>query len=189
MKRYEQIKKKILICDVDGCLGNFVFYFNKKMKEIGYKVNYKKSHDWKLINRFFPIKGRDIEKDYMNILNDSNFWANIPLFKDSQEVLEKLNNKYKVLIVTSPFPDVIEAFKKGRLEWLDKYFPFIEKYQIKFNSEKWKISADIIIEDKPETIEKFKGKLKIVMDALYNQDINTDYIRVNNWRKIEKILL
>jgi 5'(3')-deoxyribonucleotidase len=190
MKRYEQIsKKKTIICDVDGVLGDFISYFNDQMKELGYKINKEKSTNWNLKDRFYPIEGRSIEKDYMKILDNVDFWANLPVFKDSQKILKKLNEEYKVLIVTSPFPSVEKNFKIGRLIWLEKHFSFIEKDQIKFESEKWKIPADIIIEDKPETIEKFKGNLKIVMDTDYNKNINADYIRVDNWKEIGEILL
>ena len=35
MKRYEQIKRKTIICDIDGVCGDFVSHFNKK--EIAYE--------------------------------------------------------------------------------------------------------------------------------------------------------
>ena len=189
MKRYQEIRKKTIIVDVDGVCGDFVSHLNKKMEEIGYKVNKDKLDKWSLTDRFYSIGGRDIEKDYLKILDNIDFWASIPLFKNVQEILKKIDKNYNLLIVTSPFPQVVDAFKEGRLQWLKKYFPFIKRDQIIFESKKWKIKADIIIEDKPETIEKFKGSLKIVMDAPYNQSIEVKYKRVNSWKEIEDILL
>ena len=188
MIRYEQIKKKTIICDVDGCLGKFVEKFNSEMKRLGYEINDNKLTSWSLNDRFYPIKGKNIEKDYLKILNNSNFWANLSVFENAQEILKKLNKKYILLIVTSPFPQVVNAFKKGRLEWMENNFPFIARNQIKFESEKWKIPADIIIEDKPETIEKFDGE-RIVMNADYNKEIDVKHKRVSSWREIEELLL
>ena len=96
----------------------------------------------------------------------------------------KTSNKYKILIVTTPFPAVEENFKRGRLVWLEQYFPFIERDQIMFESDKWNIRADIIIEDKKETVEKFDG-MRIVMDTSYNQNIGVKHHIIKNWNVIE----
>ena len=188
MKRYQEIRKKTIIVDVDGVLAKFVKFFHKKMQELGYKLNPNGFNEWELEEHFFPIKGRNRKKDYINILDKVDFWKNLPVMENSQEVLKKLQNKYKILIVTTPFPAVEENFKRGRLVWLEQYFPFIERDQIMFESDKWNIRADIIIEDKKETVEKFDG-MRIVMDTSYNQNIGVKHHRIKNWNEIEEILL
>ena len=62
--------------------------------------------------------------------NSRDFFRKAPIMSGSIEGLNYLNNKYKVLVVSSAteFPDSLIE----KQEWLNKFYPFISWKQIIF---------------------------------------------------------
>jgi 5'-nucleotidase len=131
---------------------------------------------------------KQFEQHYMNFrpqLFEKGFFLDIPVMEDAQEVVKKLHEKYEIFVVSAANEFPLSLAEK--LEWLDKYFPFIGwKYTV-FCGHKWMIQADFIIDDHPKNLTNFKGH-GLMFDAIHNQEV-VGYQRVHSWKEIEGILL
>jgi 5'(3')-deoxyribonucleotidase len=169
--------KQILV-DMDGVLADVYSQFIKLEKlETGIEIN---TDDiiGKLESDAFPHGDKHV--------NSIGFFRNAPTIKGSVEGLEYLNNKYKILIVSSAtkFPNSL----KEKIEWLNEYYPFISWEQMIFCGQKKSIEGDIMIDDHPKNLDTFEGE-KIIFTQPHNALIDHFYYkRVNNWTEIFDLL-
>jgi 5'-nucleotidase len=100
--------------------------------------------------------------------------------EQSQEILEKLNRKYEVFIVSAAmqFPQSLPE----KLEWLNEHFDFFTWKQIVFCGSKTVVHGDFMIDDLPHNLEKFNGE-KFIFTAPHNKHYN-HFNRLNNWREV-----
>ncbi|MDO5375221.1 MAG: 5'(3')-deoxyribonucleotidase [Staphylococcus rostri] len=120
-----------------------------------------------------------------DILAEDGFFGRLPVIKDAQEVVEKLNEHYDVYIVTAAM-DVPTSFH-DKYEWLRKYFPFLDPQHFVFCGRKNIAATDYLIDDNPKQLGIFKGK-PLMFSAPHNHG-NTDFERLNNWREVEAYFL
>jgi 5'-nucleotidase len=114
-----------------------------------------------------------------------DFFRHIDVHEHSQEILEKLNSKYELFIVSAAieFPQSLNE----KLHWLADHFPFLSWKQIVFCGSKAVVHGDYMIDDLPRNLEKFGGE-KLIFTAPHNMHINK-FTRVNNWKEIGDMLL
>jgi 5'-nucleotidase len=114
-----------------------------------------------------------------------NFFGTAKVMEGSQKVVEELNKKYDLFIVSSAmeFPQSLPE----KYEWLGKNFPFIKWQQICFCGSKKLIKGDIMIDDHLKNLEFFDGQ-KLLYTATHNALIE-GYTRVNNWQEVSDLLL
>jgi len=76
--------------------------------------------------------------------------------KDSVEVIEQLNKKYKIFIVSAAmeFPESL----KDKLDWLNENFPFLVWQQFVFCGSKSIVHGDYMIDDLVRNFAGFNGK-------------------------------
>ena len=179
--------KKILV-DMDGILNDFSPYFEYYAKTMyKYELDTAGRFDWQLLNYFYPIVSKKKAKKYIDtIMHDEIFWKTLPVKEDSQSILKKVCDRYEVYIATTPW-ESFSACRGLKIEWLEKYFPFIKRDNIIFSKEKWLLDGDVLIDDRPTTIDKF-GRITILIDYPYNKACTPTY-RVNSWKEIGDILL
>ncbi len=113
------------------------------------------------------------------------FFRSVPVMKDSQQVMEALNKKYEVFIVSSAleFPQSLGE----KFEWLGEHFPFISWKQIVFCGSKSVIKGDYMIDDYLKNLDFFEGE-KLLYTAPHNQLLQ-GHKRVNNWQEVASIFL
>ncbi|PSL43107.1 5'(3')-deoxyribonucleotidase [Chitinophaga niastensis] len=89
-------------------------------------------------------------------LNTPGFFRDIDVFPHAQEVLEELNKKYKLFIVSAAmeFPTSL----KDKYDWLQDNFPFLSWKQFCFCGDKSIVQTDIMIDDLTRNFAHFKGK-------------------------------
>jgi 5'-nucleotidase len=114
---------------------------------------------------------------------DRGFFRNLPVMKDCIPVLEQLNKKYTVYIVSAAmeFPNSLE----DKLDWLNRHFPFLGWHQIVFCGSKNVVQGDYMIDDLVRNFKMFKGK-KYLFTGPHNTEI-TGYDRLNSWEEARKI--
>jgi len=113
------------------------------------------------------------------------FFRNLPVIKDSIEVLEEMNKYYEIFIVSAAmeFPNSL----KEKLEWMLEHFPFFTWKQIALCGDKSLVCGDYMIDDHVKNLRTFKGKPYLFTSA-HNLDV-TGYERLNNWKEVgEKFL-
>lgn len=132
----------------------------------------------------------DATKDY-------NIYEGCALLPGCAEILEKLNKKYELYIVTkfimSGAPEMSGTILKDKFHFLQEKLPFIKSNQYVFIQDKLMLDFDIRIDDKPESLGD--SKIKLLFNSPKNQDVHPEdllrerIIRVNSWREIDKILV
>lgn len=169
---------KQLLVDMDGVLADVYSQFIKmELNESGNLLNLD-SLSGMLESEAFPNFQKHVHSEY--------FFRTVLVMKDSVEGLNYLNNKYKVLIVSSAteFPNSL----KEKVEWLHQYFPFISWKQIILCGEKDSIKGEIMIDDHYKNLRNFDGR-KILFTQPHNNLIKNDSIeRVNSWKEIISLL-
>lgn len=113
-------------------------------------------------------------------LFSKGFFRHLPVMEDCIDVVNELNKKYEVFIVSAAteFPNSL----KDKLEWLDEHFPFLSWRQVVFCGDKRMITGDFMVDDHTRNLIHFKGK-PYLYSTILNKD-ETGYERVNNWKEI-----
>ena len=145
----------------------------------------------KYIKHILDLDEKKIKFLVNEIYSNKWFWENIPVMENSVEVLKNISKKNDIFFATSTFnfggeEKFFEGCLVGKLNWIKKNFPFISLKNVIYTDTKYLLKGDYLIEDKPSQLKEFEGK-KVLMDFPYNRNTN-DFIRVNNWKEIEKII-
>lgn len=169
--------KQILV-DMDGVLADvFAHLIDLEFKESGTRLT-KEGIKGQLEGDAFP--------SFWKIIRSKGFFLTVPVIEGSVEGLNYLNDKYKVLIVSSAteFPESLSE----KQAWLNRYFPFITWKQMIFCGVKDSICGDIMIDDHIKNLGSFSGR-KIMFTQPHNVFLDDNsYERVNNWNEVMSIL-
>jgi 5'-nucleotidase len=171
--------KKSILVDMDGVLADvYTTFFELHERETGQKLN---------LN---DIAGLLEEEAFMNQrewVSSQGFFRNLPVMPGSREALKKLNNLYKIVVVSlaTEFPYCLT----DKQLWMHENFPFITWKQLVFCGDKGIVKADIMIDDHFKNLNHFEGRT-ILFTQPHNMLItNTTHTRVGSWGEIEKLLL
>lgn len=117
--------------------------------------------------------------------NTPGFFLDLEVMPDAKRVLEELNKKYKLYLVSAAmeFPNSL----RDKFDWIQNNLPFITWEQICLCGSKSIIQTDIMIDDRIRNFKSFNGR-KLLYYAHHNSNV-TGYERVNNWKEIEDKLL
>ena len=183
---------KKLIVDMDDvlCEKGFIKMVNEFLG-----TNYKqKDANSYFINDLIP---ENKVKEWVEFFKERNVYDYVDLTKDVQEVMEKLNKKYELYIVTAfvfrDAPELSGEHLKNKFNYLYKNFPFIKPRQYIFINNKDLIEANIRIDD---SVIKLAGKadIKLLFSTYHNLEITEEELenkgikRVNSWKEIGEIL-
>lgn len=164
---------------MDGVLVDiYTTFFELHEKETGQKLTLK------------DIAGLLEEEAFQNQrrwVSTPGFFRNLPVMQGSREALLKLNDLYKIIVVSlaTEFPYCLT----DKQLWLHDNFPFISWQQIVLCGDKNIIKSDIMIDDHFKNLDKFKGRT-ILFTQPHNMLIrNSRHTRVSSWAEIEKLLL
>lgn len=152
---------------------------------------------------FKKIYGKDLDLDELvehqkngtfpdysllhHLLEQPLFFRTMTVMKDAEKVVEALNKKYELFIVSAAMTYPLSLNEK--LDWLAEHFPFIKPKQIAFVGSKKFACGDIMIDDKVSNLDTFNGR-KLLFTHPNNLKYTDDkYTRVNNWKEIADILL
>ena len=162
------IPKITVMCDIDDVLWGMVEHWISDYKKV-LQVNDDldalqdyEAHDkhlsidqvtsWDIINCLNPSK----PNIFWQILDTKRFWDTIDTDNEVKQALKAVNdNKNIDLIICT---DTYYKSATPKLTRFFELFPFIEPSQVICMKEKWRLNADIVIDDKPETLEKFMLK-------------------------------
>ncbi|RPD96877.1 5'-3'-deoxyribonucleotidase [Candidatus Pantoea deserta] len=119
------------------------------------------------------------------LIGEESFYAGLPAQPDAQRVIERLAQEYEIFITTTAveFPRSLTA----KLEWLKANFPCISPMNIICCGSKGILNADYLIDTDVQHFSQFAGE-SILFTTAQNQQ-ETGYSRVDNWRDIERRFL
>ncbi|WP_261641628.1 5' nucleotidase, NT5C type [Erwinia mallotivora] len=127
----------------------------------------------------------ELLQQIMLLLSDADFFADLEVIADSQQVIATLSQHYEVFITTAAM--AMPSSFNAKFQWLKQHFPAIKPSHIVFCGDKSIIRADYMIDDNAFNFENFCGE-GILYSAPHNQHV-TGYKRVNNWQEIASLLL
>ena len=171
-----------VIIDMDEVIadpmGQMISWYNS---EYGLPV------DYKLMEAGSWVKGFPAQHQAMirERLFEQGFFRNLPVMEDSREVLEEMNRRYEIFIVSAAveFPNSL----KDKVEWLIDNFPFFSWRQIVLCGDKRMVYGDHMIDDHVRNLEHFNGN-KYLYSSPHNITV-TGYQRINNWKEAAGIFL
>ena len=180
----------IIVCDVDGVLNNImdttIDIYNKT-----YASHYtlKDITTYNLEN----CLDKNVAEQMKDIFKNPSVWDYVKPVKGAQDGIEKLIREgHQVYLVTNHAPDTY----KEKVEWIKRFFPFVDASKIVCMQDKWLLRADIMIEDCMQTLLAKPHYYRVLMDHPWNQpskygDWVYDIYRCKNWsdvmRSIDKI--
>ncbi|MGB5942804.1 MAG: 5'(3')-deoxyribonucleotidase [Leeuwenhoekiella sp.] len=125
------------------------------------------------------------QQSVRNHANTEGFFRNLKVMANSQEILEKLNEKHEVYIASAAMQFPKSLYDKTL--WLDEHFPFIPWQRRILCGHKHILKGDVLIDDRSYNLQRFDGR-GIQFTSPHN--INTPgFERVTNWLEIGEKLL
>ncbi len=182
---------KTMMIDMDDVItdGKFLEYINDYLKT-NYNID-------DFTDYYYVQKLVGDNAGFWDYVSNKNFYQDAPLLDDCYEVLNKLNDKYDLYIVTTYLwnetRDISGINLMNKYNYLKEKLPFITPDKFIFTSNKRITNFDIRLDDKIGNLEG--GSIKLLFTAWHNKSISDDelnasnIIRVNSWKDIERILI
>lgn len=127
---------------------------------------------------------KECGKKIYKYLEEPGFYRNLEPIPHSIEVIQRLQEKYDIYIVTTSPKNAL----KDKAEWIEEHLPFIGFKRMVYTHHKHLVDGDLLFDDAPHNLEAFqqKGSISVAMDYAYNRNI--DCYRVSNWLEFEATL-
>lgn len=164
---------------MDGVLADvYPIFLNLYSRELGKNIT---------MEDVTGIPEREAFPHILRYVNRKGFFRNAPLMQDATEFVRKLNESYKLFVVSAAMEFPLSLAEKQA--WLQEHFSFISWKQMVFCGSKEIIKADIMIDDHFKNLDIFPGKTYLFTQP-HNQLANPGkHTRVNNWKEIGEYLL
>lgn len=131
----------------------------------------------------WEVVGKEHFSKLKGLISALDFFADLEVMPDSQEVIRSLMERYEVFI-SSAAMEVPTSFA-AKFDWLKMHFPFVPPSNIVFCGDKSILKADYLIDDNARHFERFCGE-GILYNAPHNM-LAKGYRRVENWKEVEAI--
>jgi len=174
--------KRVLV-DMDEVIADTTLgMINWYKKEFGGDIDYAKMLEGQSLVKGFPDEHQAAVRQQ---LYEPGFFRHLPIIEDSIEVLEQLNKKYEVYIVSAAteFPNSLT----DKYNWLMEHYPFFTWKQLVLCGMKSMIQADFMIDDHAKHLEAFQGK-PYLFSAPHNLNEHR-FERLKTWNEVAEKLL
>lgn len=173
---------KRIVTDMDDVIADTLAkYIRVCNSELGLSVRKSDLGERDLWN----VVGRANFPKIKSIVERADFFSDLDVMPDAQDVIRKLTNHYEFFISSSAM-EVPSSFN-AKYDWLAKNFPFVPPSHFVFCGDKSILDADYLIDDRARHFERFRGE-GILYSAPHNMSVE-GYRRVNNWKEVEELLL
>jgi 5'(3')-deoxyribonucleotidase len=128
----------------------------------------------------WEVTPEDRQHQLRAFLDAEDFFEDLPLIPDAQEVLKLLSGRFEIYIATQAMTVPNSLGPKYR--WLQRHFPFIPPSHYVFCGNKSILRADYLIDDQPRNLQRFQGQ-GLLYSAPHNLN-ETGFIRLNDWPEV-----
>jgi 5'(3')-deoxyribonucleotidase len=128
----------------------------------------------------WAVTPADRQQQLRAFLDAEDFFEDLALIPDAQEVLQQLSSGFEIFIATQAM--VVPNSLGPKYRWLQRHFPFIPPTHYVFCGNKSILRADYLIDDQPRNLIHFEGK-GLLYTAPHNLTV-TGFTRVDNWKQI-----
>ncbi len=174
--------QRVLI-DMDEVIADVTLAMINWYKEkFGGDIDYAKMLARGSLVKGFPEEHQAIVRQQ---LYEPGFFRNLPVMEDSVDVLEEMNKKYEIFIVSAAteFPNSL----KDKFDWLEEHFPFFTWQQLVLCGSKKLMHGDFMIDDHARHLEYFNGK-PYLFSAPHNLNEH-QFDRISSWKEAAEIFL
>ncbi len=189
--------KKLLMIDQDDCFsrGGLLYVINEFLSLNNLKHDYKEE-DFK--NYYMQDVIPDgLKDDFFDYVSYANIYSHTYMLPNAKEVIEELNEVYRVILVTDYIiPEIKRKCGenlKNKFNFLCRELPSIDPSHFVFTAVKDIVNPDIAIDDKISHL--CNAKTKLLFSAYHNMDISESELkrenveRMDNWLEVRKRLL
>lgn len=178
------MNKFVIVTDIDGCINNLIEQMFKRYNDsygTNYSINDMKSYNF---DDNFSLEASSRMK---MMLLEKDLWDSLTPVEGAQFALQSfINSGHKVYVATSThhvnFP--------WKVEWMKKFFPFIDEKNIICINDKSLLRCDVLIEDCYSNLTKSMCE-RVLINKPWNQ-IDKDYIyginRAYNWEEVVRFV-
>ncbi|MGO8757109.1 MAG: 5' nucleotidase, NT5C type [Terracidiphilus sp.] len=128
----------------------------------------------------WEVAPQDRQAQLRAFLDAEDFFEDLPLMPDAQEVLKELSTRFEIYIATQAM--AVPNSLGSKYRWLQRHFPFIPPSRYVFCGNKSILRANYLIDDQPKNLLRFEGQ-GLLYTAPHNLAV-TDFVRVNDWREV-----
>ena len=128
----------------------------------------------------WEITPLDRQQQLRAFLDAEDFFEDLPLMPDAQDVLKLLSARFELFIATQAMAVPNSLGPKYR--WLQRHFNFIPATHYVFCGDKSILKADYLIDDVPRNLKRFAGQ-GLLYTAPHNLTV-TGFVRVNSWQEV-----
>lgn len=181
------VKNRILI-DVDGVIANFIDFYVKIASDTLNKELF-------IINQFSWDCGDAIglsehEKTKVHkALFSKGAALKIDPYEGAIDSVKELSIYNDIYFVTTPL-DESETWAGDRIKWLASYFGQELGSKYILTRDKFTVYGDILIDDKPDNVIKWKEAWPKSLPILWSHEYNSltpGIIRTNKWSRIKSL--
>lgn len=188
-------KQPVILVDMDDVLAEFTEEWLSR-----YNLDYNDSitaeafDGWDAVKHVKPECGNKI----FEYFKAPGIYRHLKPKEGSQEVIAELIELGAEIIIVTDSPMGCTFGSENwqgsnptddKRAWLLEHFPMISSDNVIVARKKWYVMGDILIDDKPATIEKFQelDRKIIAMDMPYNRSLHAQR-RAMNWNDVRDIL-
>ena len=143
------------------------------------KIKYTENHNW----NFEPmIKSKEQLSELFKLFDSEYFYDEVIFKENALEVVHDLCEKYKVIICTKHN----ESRKPITSKFIKRMFPKAELKFVDNFSDKGKIECDVVIDDKPESLNSFDDTVLKICFGDYVWNKSWDGVKMTNWLEIKE---
>lgn len=110
-------------------------------------------------------------------LDHPRFFRDIPVMAGAAEAIQTLSERYEIFVASAAMEHPVSFTAK--FEWLREHFPEIQPSNCVFCGDKSVLGAEILIDDSPYQLVKFRG-VPMIFTAPHNVH-ETRFRRLRDW--------
>ena len=143
------------------------------------QIKYTENHNW----NFEPmIKTKEQLSELFKLFDNEHFYDEVIFKENALEVVHDLCEKYKVIICTKHN----ESRKPITSKFIKQMFPKAELKFVDNFSDKGKIECDVVIDDKPESLNSFDDTVLKICFGDYTWNKSWDSVKMVSWLEIKE---
>ena len=174
-------RKKTIVIDLDSTIINTsktIINLHNKINPDD-KIEYIEDHNW----NFEPmIKTKEELNELFKLFDNEHFYNEVIFKENALKVIHGLCENYKVIICTKHN----ESRKPITSKFIKRMFPKAELKFVDNFSDKGKIECDVVIDDKPESLNSFDDTVLKICFGDYVWNKSWDGVKMTNWLEIKE---
>lgn len=189
-------KQPVILVDMDDVLAEFSeTWLSRYNEDYDDNVTVEAFDSWNALSAVKPECGMKI----FDYFTEPGIYRRLKPKEGSQEVIAELVEMGAEILIVTDSPKGCSHGDEGwkgsnpaddKRAWLAEHFPMIDLDNVFICRKKWKVQGDILIDDKPATIQKFQeeGRKILAMEMPYNRNMDVE-LRAKTWGDVREILM